>query len=175
MSVSAELTAYVDLMETLGPLASEAIKRTIRVGSGTAVTLSDGTGSYQATKIWTYRESLASTSRTWDLRALPLQAVAGSGYTGTPTLAFSKVKLVALLNEGTDGQIIKLGGAAADPWYPWIDTSTAKLIVMPGLPCLLPNLLEQTGNPWTVDGTHYGLKVDSPSATVAYTIALLGI
>lgn len=171
MSVKGSLYAYFDFAETLAPFTTEAVVRALRAGVN-PLTFSDGSGDSAVTKIWTYRESLASTSRTWDLTALPVSNLSGTG-TGSPLQSFSKIKVLLLYNEGTDGQIVYLGNAASNPWYAFTDTAAARVKAMPGIPLILGYSLTQTTNPWTVDATNKNLKIET-SATITYSLLLAG-
>ena len=173
MSIEGKLRGYFEFREKTTPTTAENISRLLKVGLD-ELTISDGSGDYQATKIWSYRESLAATSRTWDLTALPVSNVSGTG-TGSPVQSLSKVKAILLLNEGTDGQILYLGNAASNAFCPFVSSSTARLLCMPGLPLILPNVLTQASAAWTVDASNKSLKIDAGAATITYTLALLGV
>lgn len=173
MSLTGSLKAYLEFTEATFPTTAETINRAIRVGLE-SLTFSDGTGDQAATKIWAQRNTLVATSTTLDLTALPLPNVSNTG-TGSPVQSFSKIKILIVYPEGTDGQILYLGNAASTVWYPFLDTSTDRLKCWSGAPTILPNTRAQASNAWTVDASNKSLKIDSGAITLTYTLALVGV
>jgi hypothetical protein len=174
VSLSGKITTTINFNETLDPSTAERVKRDIDLAISNYA-LTDGTGAAQANKVWTKRQTLTATSATYDLAALALPNVAGSG-TGSPLLAFTKIKLIALYNESTtDGAILYFGNAATNRFSAYTDTSAARLLCMPGIPLILASTLAQASNPWTVDATHKDIKIDSGAATITYTLIIAGV
>lgn len=121
----------------------------------------DGTGTSAVDGVWSNLAlSLASTSTTLDLQSL-------TDSFGN-ALSFQKIFWMAIQNKDTSNEL-KVGAAVANQWEPFV-SATGDIVVVPANGWFV--WANTTGA--TVDATNKDLKLDSPSATIAVEIMVIG-
>jgi len=133
-----------------------------------AARLLDGNGDNQAEAVWhAENQTLAdAASTTLDLSALT-RTILGDLHTVT----FLKVKALLIVNQGTSGGQLLVGGAAADEWSAPFGADGDQIAVPLDSPLLLAN--RQAG--WNVDQANRNLKLAASGGEVTYSIAIVGI
>jgi hypothetical protein len=129
--------------------------------------LLDGNGDNQAEAVWHAEiQTLAdAASTTLDLTALT-RIVLGDLHTVT----FLTVKALLIVNQGTSGGRLLVGGAATDEWSEPFGADGDQIAVPLDSPLLLAN--RQAG--WNVDQANRNLKLAASGGEVTYSIAVVG-
>jgi hypothetical protein len=129
--------------------------------------LSEGNGDNQAEAVWhAENQTLAdAASTTLDLTALT-RTILGDLHTVT----FLTVKALLIVNQGTSGGQLLVGGAAADEWSAPFGADGDQVVVPLDSPLLLAN--RQAG--WSIDAANRNLKLTASGGEVTYSIAIVG-
>jgi len=159
MGFKAEVKAWVGWNWSDGAVDSQRLDYAGR--------LLDGNGDNQAEAVWhAENQTLAdAASTTLDLTALT-RTILGDLHTVT----FLKVKALLIVNQGTSGGRLLVGGAAADEWSEPFGADGDQIAVPLDSPLLLTN--RQAG--WNVDQANRNLKLVASGGEVTYSIAIVG-
>lgn len=129
--------------------------------------LLDGNGDNQAEAVWHAEGQtlLEAESTTLDLTSLT-RTILGD----THTVTFLTVKALLIVNRGTSGGELLVGGAATDEWSGPFGADGDQITVPLDSPLLLTN--RQAG--WNVDAANKNLKLAATGGEVTYSIAIVG-
>jgi len=133
-----------------------------------SATYADGTGANQANRIFRDRRTLAaSTSEELDL---------AGGITdpyGT-AITMARVKAIIIVSAAANGDVINVGGAAANAFASWVGDATDKIVLRPGA-CFALAATEATGYAVTA-GTGDLLKIENADSgdSATYDIIIIG-
>ena len=129
--------------------------------------LLDGNGDNQAEAVWHAENQtlLDAAATTLDLTALT-RTILGDVHTVT----FLTVKTLLIVNQGTSGGQLLVGGAASDEWSEPFGADGDQVTVPLDSPLLLAN--RQAG--WNVDDANKNLKLAASGGDVTYSIAIVG-
>ncbi len=129
--------------------------------------LLDGNGDNQAEAVWHLEDQtlLDAASTTFDLTGLT-RTVLGA----TQTVTLLTVKALLIVNQGTGGGQLLLGGAAADEWSEPFGADGDQVTVPSDSSLLLIN--RRAG--WNVDDSNKNLRLAASGGDVVYSIAAVG-
>jgi hypothetical protein len=129
--------------------------------------LADGNGDNQAEAVWHAKDQtlLDAASMILDLTALT-RTILGDLHTVT----FLTVKALLIVNQGTSGGQLLVGGAAADQWSEPFGADGDQVAVPPDSSLLLAN--RQAG--WNVDDANKNLRLAASGGNVTYSVAIVG-
>jgi len=158
VSLSAKMTSALDLMNISGDLNP----------SSWSITLSNGTGAGQSDLVWSdKRQIAASGSEDLDLSGSLPGPLGG-------TMAFARIKMLAVKALNTNTNNVILGGAAATQWVGPFGAATHTTSIRPG-GLFVVGCSDLTGWP-VVGGASDFLKVANSGAgtVVDYEIVIIG-
>lgn len=154
LQVDSKLTGVADLSSP-----TDQLKKIL------SVVLANGSGANQAQQHWHDERTLSATSENLDLAA---SLTNGLGQTVT----FSTVKTIIIYNKSTtSGQVIAVGGAAANQFVNWVANSSDIVRIGPGGFLALSSPVDGFA---VVAGTGDQLKIDAGAATITYGIIIIG-
>lgn len=135
------------------------------LGTGNYLT---GTTDNKQNRCYTDSGSLASTSVTLDLYG---GLTDGFGV----AINFVEVRGFVIKNKATAAASVLLVGAGSNPAFAGLFGATGDIIKVPASGCLVWFAPLDTGGLTVTNTTADGFKIDSPSATVTYDIAIWGV
>ncbi len=138
-----------------------SLRESINLTDFPVKSLTAGTSSGQVDLIWSRTVTLTATSATYDLSNL----VDAFG----ATVNFAHVKQL-LIKNGSATDILSVGNAASNPWSGFLSSGATTETVGPG--GVLMKVDPVAGR--LVSGTSKNLKVDAGSATITFSIVIVG-